>query len=272
MNDIEWYFPESIEEAATLLAQGRVAAHGGGTSLLRGASKQAGGLIELSRLPLSYFEEEQGQFRFGAGRTYAEVVSNLTALDPAHILVQSLGRAASTPLRNRITLGVSVALFPVWSDLMGPLLALDAAVELTGTNRGTYPLERYQKDRGLRRNSLITSVRFERKHWRAWYHRETRTHFDYPAFTITILSDKEPAGDLRILVTGNTGKYARLLMLEQAVGERGIEAVLRSDWTGYVELDFARKRLGNAAYIKHLALVGLERGLKEVERWKADSR
>ena len=94
------------------------------------------GLVDVGKLGLDYVRIQAGTVRLGAGTTYAGAVRGLAAFDTCHPLVQALGSAATTPLRNRITVGGSVASFPYWSDLMGPLLALEAEVELTGGGRG----------------------------------------------------------------------------------------------------------------------------------------
>ena len=85
----------------------------------------------------------------GACTTFADAAAYLESLDGECILAKALGSAASTPLRNRITMGGSTALFPVWSDLVGPLIALGAEVELTGTNPGLFPVARYVDEKEL---------------------------------------------------------------------------------------------------------------------------
>ena len=56
------------------------------------------------------------------------------------MLVKALKNTATTPLRNRITVGKRL-LSPLWSNLMGPLLALDAEVEVVGKLNGTHKYE-----------------------------------------------------------------------------------------------------------------------------------
>ena len=57
------------------------------------------------------------------------------------MLAASLSQAASTPLRNRITLGGSLKDFPLWSNLYAPLIAIDAKVEIKGNKSGIYSVE-----------------------------------------------------------------------------------------------------------------------------------
>jgi CO/xanthine dehydrogenase FAD-binding subunit len=276
MREIEWYFPRSLAEVPPLLVKNGVIAHGGGTGILRmkilrqsgrgggGGPEAAGvrGLIDLGRLPIRHFERLGGRVEMGAGLTFAEVAERL---EPDHILARALGRSASTPLRNRITVGGSVALFPVWSDLMGPLIALEADVNLIGGKEGTFPIASYISDPGLRRGTLITGVSFRDQAWSSRYYRDTRTSFDYAAFTITILL-KKGAGkllDARIVVVGCTGKFRRLNLLEERlkgkpIGEGGP--------ISFPELSFTGKKFMSPEYLARCARVELERGLDALRR------
>ncbi len=255
---------------------------------MRGSLSKLTGLIDLSALALHVFEHDKREIRIGAAMSYGDVVSHLRQIEPEHILVRSLSRAASTPLRNRITIGGSVSLFPLWSDLMGPLIALGARVAVIGQEEGVYDIEQYTKNRKLRSENLITEVRIPRAHWISHYHRETRTSFDYPAFSITILladtgrapkdtgldqkdsgrTPKDSASEgrdkrkrTRIVIVGNTERYSRLSDLEQALAGSSWQKVKSVGLRRYIDVKFAGKRLGSSDYINHLAVVGLQRGL-----------
>lgn len=265
MKEIQWYFPEQLEELPPLLKKEGVMPHGGGTGILRKADpQQVGGLIDLSRLPLRYVEIAGESIAIGATATYADVANHLAKSDPGHILVKALGSAASTPLRNRITIGGSVAYFPMWSDLMGPLVALDARVRLAGKHEGSYPVTEYIQNRHLRKGTLITAITFDQSDWRSYYHRETRTRFDYPAFTITLLLQQsaQRMDDIRIVITGNSSRFKRLTELEEYCRGRKVADVLAEGIGSRIELQFPPKKLGSPDYITYLAGLQLERGLE----------
>jgi hypothetical protein len=40
MGEITWYYPDSVDEAVSLISNEGVIAHGGGTSILRGSMKK----------------------------------------------------------------------------------------------------------------------------------------------------------------------------------------------------------------------------------------
>jgi CO/xanthine dehydrogenase FAD-binding subunit len=275
MRETEWFFPESLDEVPPLLAKRGVIPHGGGTGILRmkalrdgsrgSGGPEAGGvkgLIDLGRLPLRQFERLGGRVEIGSTLTFAEVAERF---ERDHILARALGGCASTPLRNRITVGGSVALFPVWSDLMGPLIALEADVGLIGAERGTFPLSRYVSEPALRRGTLVTGVSFRDQAWSSRYYRDTRTRFDYSAFTITVLL-KKGAGkilDARIVVVGCKGKFRRLHELEEQV--KGAPAG-GAGALSYPPLSFTGKKFMRPEYVGHCARVELERGLEALLR------
>ncbi|HUV06633.1 MAG TPA: FAD binding domain-containing protein [Spirochaetia bacterium] len=266
----KWYFPGTLREASALLEKTGVVPHGGGTMILRGNSSRIKGLIDLSALPLRFFRERKRELEIGSIRTYTEVVESLQKAHPDHILVKALCSAASTPLRNRITLGGSIAFFPLWSDLMGPLIALEALVTLSGSNPGAYPVTELVKSRKLIRGNLITGVRLKNDPWQSAYHRETRTHFDYPAFTLTVLAKitARKVRDARIVFVGNTEKYKRLTSLEEYLTDsapaEARKMIDQGDLAPYLDLAFSGKKLGSPEYIRHLAATRLKRLLSAV--------
>jgi CO/xanthine dehydrogenase FAD-binding subunit len=258
MKDINWYFPKRVKEVPDLLDRG--IPHAGGTGILRTSLNRISGLIDLRKLPLNYFKRDGGIIRIGALQTYTDVVKNMEAIYPEHILVKALGESASESLRNRITVGGSVAAFHPWSDIMGPLLALDAEVTLTGRREGSYPVAQYIKNRDLKDGTIIKEVSFRDRQWLSWYHRETRTSFDYGIFTITILLSKND-GDIRIFVTGTKKRFLRMLELEASIRDMTAGEASIGEWVRKVEIDFPPKQRLDPDYIAVLVRAGLERGL-----------
>ncbi len=260
MKEIEWYFPRTLEEVIPLLKGDGIIPHGGGTGILRTRLNRIKGLIDLSHLPLHFFQHSHDTVKIGATQTFAEVIEQL---DQTYILTKALSLSASTPLRHRITIGGSVALFPAWSDLMGPLIALEAEVTLVGKLKGTFPIAQYVTDSKLRRGTLITGIEFRNDSWISYYHHEARTHFDYPAFTITILLKKthNKIEDIRIGIVGCVGKFKRLSNLEDAFKGRGVDEVEVP--TG-MDVAFTAKKFMSPEYLKHLAGVYVKKGLQTV--------
>jgi len=278
LKEITWYFPSTLEEVPELLKKEGVFVHGGGTALLRSNLARVEGLIDLKALPLYYCRDREGVIEMGAGCTYSQITEVLQEFDSHNILIRALSGAASTPLRNRITLGGAIAFFPVWSDLMGPLLALGAEVSLIGSNKGSFPLVEYLKKREIRKRSLITAISFKKRKLNSYYFRQSRTHFDYSAFSISMLV-KKPAslsasGSLStsqieepaIVIVGCRNKFTRLSSLEDSLKGRSPADVQLKSIKGSLEVEFAAKKNYSPDYLKHLAAVELERALKAVLR------
>lgn len=263
MKTLAWYYPRDLEEAILLLQEPGVVPHGGGTGLLRTGLGHVSGLIDLRYLPVYHFKAQDGVIEIGAGLTFAEAVRRMSALDPDSVLVKSLSRAAATPLRNRITIGGSVAMAPPWSDLLGPLVALEAEVILAGGREQTCPLAEYVADRERRTGALVTAVRVKREPWRSVYFRATATHFDYAAFTITVLAKTNDGliEDIRLVVVGAKTKVNRLRELEASLIGRPVGGLHVSDLGADLGLEFPAKTIGGPEYVAHLFRVELERAL-----------
>jgi len=266
MGEISWYYPETVDEAVSLLSREGIIAHGGGTSILRGSLKRVRGLVELSRLPLKYHRHHGNTCELGACLSFAEAAEYLSGLDGGGVLVKALGSAATTPLRNRITLGGSLAIFPAWSDLMGPLIALGTEVELAGKSEKRVPVTRYVEDSSLRRGTLITGIRVRTDSWRFSYHRETRTAADHPAFTLTLLlkEKKNRVEEFRGVVVGCSGRYQRLGRLEERLLGQPCGDISPNDVADCVDVSFTGKKFLSPPYLRHLVQVQVERGIAEL--------
>ncbi len=266
MSEFQWYFPETLDEVIELLREPGVAPHGGGTGIIRGRLDRYKGLICLDRLGLDYVKITDNEVEIGAMATYQDVIDKLKTDSEDCILVKSLQRAASTPLRNRITIGGSVAYFPIWSDLMGPLIALKAEVELIGEHEGVYPIEKFAKDRSLKRGSLIRSVRFKKFKGLSYYQRVARTHFDYGALNISLLTNSKDGkiSDFRLVLVGSRQKFQTFEELSDAVIGREPGEIEPSQLVNSIadSIQFHDTRIGSGEYTKAVALVEIERAIE----------
>jgi len=276
MNELVWHFPTDLMAAVELLQEPGAAPHAGGAGLLRTGTGNLTGLIDLRKLPLHHLTVNAGRVEMGAMLTFADVVERMRPLDPGSILIKSLGRAASTPLRNRITVGGSVAMAPLWSDLMGPLLALDAEVVLLGKDEVTCPFAQILDDRAIRKGKLVKAVRFDIGAWQSYYFRAAATHFDYAAFTITALvkkNSRQEIEDARVVVTGNKQRYKRLAELERAmIGRKAGDGYDWAQMAAGVDVEFSQKTMGSPEYVRHVFDVELERTLAQAIRGQANGR
>ena len=263
-DQILWYYPQSIDDAVEIHSTKKSIYHAGGTFILMGKKfPEIEAIVDLWHLPLDYFDTVDDSFEIGAMNTYAAAVEKISAVNPEHILVKSLSAAASTPLRNRITLGGSFRAFPAWTDLLGPLIALDATVKLASPEGKTQvPATQYIENIASFRDHLVVGFSFPAGGWNSAYVRRTRTRVDFAAFNITVLVRKSADGtvdDIRIVVVGNSTKFARLTQLEDKIRGTKISEVNLPQEIKSLDIKFGNKSLGSGEYIRDLFNVELER-------------
>jgi CO/xanthine dehydrogenase FAD-binding subunit len=149
---------------------------------------------------------------------------------------------------------------------MGPLLALEAEVELVGRGCSRCRVEDYTNEREIRRGTLITAVRFKLEQWDYYYYREARTFADHPAFTLTLLCMKD-AGHIkkfRAVLTGCVGRHMRLNRVEEDLVQTPVGNIEPARVAQTVNVRFAGKKSMSPEYLKHLVVVQVERGIAEL--------
>ena len=264
MAEIQWYFPNELDEVPEILAREGVVPHSGGTGILWGGMTRIRGLMDVSRLELKFCRIRDGTIELGAALSYRETAAAL--FGSGHLLSLSLAAAATEPLRNRISLGGSISMFPYWSDLMGALLAHEAELSLVGATGGTRSLGEYLQNRDLRRNTLITSIRLPDRPWHGAYYRHTRTPTDRPAFSIAVLLKREATRieEIRAVAVGCAGRYRRLTEVERFLESSEVPSDppdLFAEAAGRLDIDFPARMGFSAGYLKACAAIELKRTL-----------
>lgn len=261
MKIITWYYPDNPAEAAGLSESDKVFLHSGGTGLLMSDLKGVQGLVDLNRLPLKDITSEKSLITFGSLCTYADVLSYLKKLNPDHLLVHSLHHSASTPLRNRITLGGTLAMAPPWSDLTGPLMALDARLTLEGKSGGEYSVEDYLTQKKLRSGTVITSVKIPLDCGLCAHYREVRTQRDMPLFNLTIVlkTNQGTIRDARLIAVGTRTKFTRLKEMEAWLKGQSLKTVNIPEIEKRCRLSFGKKAGTDPEYLFVKASIELGR-------------
>ncbi len=140
MNDVQHYHaPQTLSEAAAILAQGDATILAGGTDLM--VQSQVGRvqikstLLNVRRIEeLRGIREEGGWLRVGALTTISELMAHPLIARHAAILVQTGDVFASPQIRNAGTLGGNICNASPAGDTLPPLLVLRAEVELVAQN------------------------------------------------------------------------------------------------------------------------------------------
>ena len=230
-NEIQWYFPSNIKEALKLIKQPGVILHAGGTRILKTQTKSVKGLVDISGLDLNYIHEKGKSFHIGSAVTFGEVVKYSRETDKLKMLGTALSNAASTPLRNRITIGGSLKDFPLWSNLFAPLIALDAKVNIAGSRQNIIPIEDYVASGTIKTKHIIKEIIVPSDKNLIWgVKRFTLIRFEYPLFNIAVSfkTKKEIIENARLVITGVQGRYKRFKRAEniltgQKLDEESIE-------------------------------------------------
>lgn len=131
----EYTAPQSLDEALSLIAGGAKPLSGGMSLIpmmkLRLAAPDH--LVDLGRLKdLNYVREQSGALRIGATTTHQDVTTSALIRGHCPLLAQTAGGVGDPQVRNRGTIGGSVAHADPSADYPAALQALEAKFVLKG--------------------------------------------------------------------------------------------------------------------------------------------
>jgi carbon-monoxide dehydrogenase medium subunit len=90
-------------------------------------------LIDIARIPgLSGIREKDGRIEIGAGTTHAEVASSALLRDKCPVVAETAAEIGDPQVRNRGTLGGSLAHADPSADYPAAMLAVDAEIHVKG--------------------------------------------------------------------------------------------------------------------------------------------
>jgi carbon-monoxide dehydrogenase medium subunit len=131
--------PKTVKEAVRLLGKRGAKAMAGGQSLLalmklRAATPKM--VVDLSRIRgLSYIKEAGGRLRIGAMTTHAEIERSALVRRRALALAEAAEQIGDLQVRNRGTIGGSLAHADPAADYPAAVLALDAVIVAQGPKK-----------------------------------------------------------------------------------------------------------------------------------------
>jgi aerobic carbon-monoxide dehydrogenase medium subunit len=127
--------PQSLAEAFELLERPGAKVLAGGQSLIPSLNMRLSSpelLVDITGLPLKGISLEQGVVRIGALTTHAEIERSAEVKRHLPLLAQAVLHIAHPAIRNRGTLGGSLALADPAAEYPACLVALGATVVLSG--------------------------------------------------------------------------------------------------------------------------------------------
>ena len=289
MSSFGYAAPQNLDDAVALLAQPGARALAGGHRLLvePQRSRLAGSLlVDLRKIPrLSGIElQADGGFEIGAMTTLAAIAGHAGVRESCAALAEAALNTEDAQIRNRATLGGSLAFADPEAEPAAPVIAWNAQLQIAGPE-GSRPLAAEDLITGpfqtaLRPGEVIVAVRMPAAGERSGSAYE---RFRHPATLRAIcgiavsvtLSAKGAVDACRVAVTGATAQPARLRAMENALaGRQPTAEVLSAAAAAAGEgLAFRGDHFASADYRRHLTRVLAGRALKRaVERAASLSR
>ncbi|MDI6642727.1 MAG: xanthine dehydrogenase family protein subunit M [Candidatus Hodarchaeaceae archaeon] len=168
LNDFEYFEPETISDAITILAKYRKDAKliAGGTDLLVDMKKgkiKPKYLVNLMKiLDLRYITKDKRGLRIGATTTFREITASKLIKREYPLLFEAAEAMGTVQIRNMATIGGNICNAIPSAEIPPALVALDAVAKIAG-RRGerSLPLEEFLMGIGkiaLKSGELLTEV------------------------------------------------------------------------------------------------------------------
>lgn len=285
-SSFEYFAPTTLDEATRLLARHRGDARilAGGHSLIplmKLRLSEPKYLIDLGKIEaLSAISELNGGLSIGAMTTYRGLETSRAVQSKAPMIAEAASGVADVQVRNRGTIGGSLAHSDPAGDLPAVVLALGGTI-VARTRRATREIsaDRFFIDlltTALRPTEILTEVRIPAAPPRTGtsYQKFANKASHYPIAGVAALVTLDSDGlvsDARVAVTGAGPKAARARRTERILkGKEPTPSVIRraSDRAA-VEIgnDLTDDIHASAEYRAHLVQVYAERAIaKAVER------
>ncbi|HVB89289.1 MAG TPA: xanthine dehydrogenase family protein subunit M, partial [Beijerinckiaceae bacterium] len=267
----EYEAPSSLDEAIALLAAGEGNARplAGGQSLLPMMAfrlAQPSLLVDLARIPgLDRIEATEAGLRLGALVTWRKIQEDLRVSEACPLLAVAIKHVAHYQIRNRGTIGGSLAHADPAAEMPTIALTCEAVVEVIGRN-GKRRIEAADLFVGplmtsLEADEIILAIEipgWPRK--RRWAFEEfARRRGDFALAGIAMFYDQDASGracNVHIGAIGAADTPIRLTAAEATLDGRAVDeaAIAAAAKAACEEIDPAGDLHGGAAYRK--ALVG----------------
>jgi CO/xanthine dehydrogenase FAD-binding subunit len=266
-NEIQWYFPTNLNEAIKLINQQGVILHAGGTRILKTQTQSIKGLVDIDALKLNYIRRKNKVFHIGAGVTFGDIVKYSRQTENLKMLEASLSKAASTPLRNRITIGGSIKDFPLWSSLYAPLIALDAKINLIDKKNYTLSIEEYVTKGIIKTKHIIKEIIVPSEEYLKWgVKRFSLIRFEYPLFNIAVSfqMNEDIVRNAKLVITGVHGRFKRFKKAENIFAGEKLSQELIEKAGKFINPKFISDYKYSANYKEKIAKVYFKDVLTEI--------
>ena len=274
MHSIQYTAPHSLDEAVALLASANARPLAGGHTLLLEPMRSrlgAATLVDLGKVQgLNTIGFSRGDaLLIGAMTTIAAIADHVGIRRDLPALAEAASQIGDAQVRNRATLGGSLAANDPEADLTAVLLALDARLDLHGREgQRTLGMQQFitgPRQTALQPGELITGVSIPSDSGRGSAYEKIR----HPATLYALcgvaaqvsLSDGK-VDSCRVAVTGATEYAVRLGGVEAAlVGQEPTAEAIAAASAAVSGLAFRGDSFGSPEYRAHLTGVLVQRAL-----------
>jgi len=129
----DWFYPESVEEAYSLIKKYEPKSEvvGGGVDIVWRERNDIEYLIFLEKLNLNYIKIEDSFIKIGATTTLGDLERSIDLKDFLKgSFLSSISKIATPILRNVMTIGGSIARGYGWSDVLTIFITLDSKLKI----------------------------------------------------------------------------------------------------------------------------------------------
>lgn len=223
----------SIEDAVAKIGTGGGKVIAGGHSLvplMKLRLSEPGRLVDITRIPgLSGIRENGGRIEIGATTTHHEIATSKLLRDKCPMVAEAAAEIGDAQVRNRGTIGGSIAHADPAADMPAVMLAADAEIEIRGS-AGTRTVKAADYFQGfytvdLRPNEIITAIRLAPVRSGAYAKLHQRaSHYAIVGVAAALDVKGGVIQSARIGVTGATTHAVRLTDVENALAGKKASA------------------------------------------------
>ena len=268
----DYYRPTTIDEAVKLLAQ-----HGEDAKLLAGGHSlipamklrlaRPKTIVDLGRVSdLSYIREAGGRLAIGAMTTHAEIAASPLLRDGCPLLPATALRIGDMQVRNKGTIGGSLAHADPAADWPAAALALEAEIDIVGPRgRRTVRADLFFVDllqTAIGPGEILLEIRVPRTPRSVAY---VKTAQKASGFALTGVAVVVTGRTARVAVTGVAAKPYRAAAVEQALAADALtpERIARAAAHAADGVEPLGDIHASAEFRAHLARVNTRRALIE---------
>ena len=187
-------------------------------------------LIDIARIPgLSGVREKGGQIEIGAATVHHDVATSTVLAQKCPMVSDAAGEIGDPQVRNRGTLGGSLAHADPSADYPAVMLALDAAIQITGPggSRAVKASDFFQDlfTVDLASDEIITGVQFAPVKSAAYAKLHQRaSHYAIVGVAVALDVKGGTIQSARVGLTGASSHATRLTNVEQALAGQPLSA------------------------------------------------